>query len=76
MLNGEGYWNLDYSGGIEIVDVSSYDYLSTNLENGTLIDEFRIETESSMVDRDLQVKALLDIMFDLNGELIFYNEKL
>ncbi|UUD44614.1 hypothetical protein [Bacillus pumilus] len=76
LLNGDGYWNLDYSGGIEVVDVSSYDYLSIIVEKGTLIDEFSIETESSMVDRDLQVKTLLDIMFDLNGELIFYNEKL
>ncbi|WP_144514932.1 hypothetical protein [Bacillus pumilus] len=76
LLNGDGYWNLDSSGGIEIVDVSSYDYLSIIVERDILIDEFSIETESSMVDRDLQVKTLLDIMFDLNGELIFFNEKL
>lgn len=69
-VTGDGFWNLDYGGGIEIADVNSYDYLKIYVENETLLDEFSIESEMSNVDRDLQVKALLDIMFDLNGELI------
>lgn len=76
MLTGDGLWDLDNGGGIEIVDVSSYDNMKIFVENETLIEEYSIESEMTNVDRDLQIKALLDIMLDLNGELIFYNEKL
>ena len=76
ILTGDGFWNLDYGGGIDKVDVSSYDYLKIYVDNDTLIEEYSIESEVTNVDRDLQVKVLLDIMFDLNGELILYNEKL
>ncbi|QNP18237.1 hypothetical protein H9S87_18865 (plasmid) [Bacillus pumilus] len=75
-LIGDGFWDLDYGGGIDTVDVSSYDYLKIYVDNEILIEDYSLESESSLVDRDLQVKALLDIMLDLNGELILYNEKL
>ncbi|MGY3219140.1 hypothetical protein [Bacillus sp. TE9122W] len=70
LVTGDGLWDLDYGSGIEEVDISSYDYLKIYVEDETLIEDYSIESESSMVDRDLQVKALLDIMLDLNGELI------
>ena len=71
-LTGDGFWDLDWGGGIESVDVSSYDYLKIYVDNEILIDDYRIESESSIVDRNLQIKALLDVMLDLNGELILY----
>ncbi|MGQ9024235.1 hypothetical protein [Bacillus sp. 18-5] len=76
LLTGEGLWDLDSGSEIEKVHVDSYDYLKIFVEGETLLEEFSIESESSIVDRDLQVKALLDIVLDLNGELILYNEKL
>jgi len=75
-LTGDGFWDLDWGGSIETVDVSSYDYLKIYVDDEILIEDYSIESESSMVNRDLQIKALMEIMLDLNGELIFYNEKL
>lgn len=71
-LIGDGFWDLDWGGGFETVDVISYDYLKIYVDDEILIEDYSIESESSMVNRDLQIKGLLDIMLDLNGELILY----
>ncbi|WP_350303293.1 hypothetical protein [Bacillus pumilus] len=68
-IYGDGYWSVSDGRPIDGIDIYSY-IKSTIILDDELLLEYELESENSVVDKDLQIKALLDIMFNFKGKLI------
>lgn len=68
-IYGDGYWDVIDGGSIDEVDIYSY-IKSTIILDDELLVEYELESENSLVDKDMQMRTLFDIMFNFNGKLI------
>ncbi|UUD44621.1 hypothetical protein [Bacillus pumilus] len=68
-IYGDGFWNVSDGGSIDGVDIYSY-IKSTIILDDELLVEYELESESSVVDKDMQMRTLFDIMFNFKGKLI------
>ncbi|WP_431818826.1 hypothetical protein [Bacillus pumilus] len=68
-IYGDGYWDDSKGGSIDGVDIYSY-IKSTIILDDELLLEYELESENSMVDKDMQMRTLFDIMFNFKGKLI------
>ncbi|WP_144481724.1 hypothetical protein [Bacillus pumilus] len=68
-IYGDGFWNVSDGGSIDGVDIYSY-IRSTIILDDELLVEYELESENSLVDKDMQMRTLFDIMFNFKGKLI------
>lgn len=68
-IYGDGYWDVIDGGSIDEVDIYSY-IKSTIILDDELLVEYELESENSLVDKDMQMRTLFDIMFNFKGKLI------